>query len=173
MRKQGHYHQAEQEYRAALQEAEEFGENDPRRAKVLENLGELRILRGDYPDAERCLRLALSLENQVYGEEHAEVGITLNNLARSLHHQGKLEEGARLLQRACDILQSHLGANNHETANCIDNLAVFLSDSGEMAVLYATSDCTRSAPRAIRTRRRLQCRQSGHTPKSPAAECWP
>jgi tetratricopeptide (TPR) repeat protein len=112
LRKQGHYQQAEQEYRAALQEAERFGENDPRRAKVLETLGELRILRGDYLDAERCLRLALSIEEQAYGKEHPDVGITLNNLARSLRHQGKLEEGARLVQQACAILQQRLGANH-------------------------------------------------------------
>src|SRR5262245_40970761 len=62
LRKLGRYQQAEQEYLAALQEAERFGEKDPRLSVVLENLGELRILRGNYSEAEKCLRLALSTE---------------------------------------------------------------------------------------------------------------
>src|SRR5262249_21304209 len=44
-------------------------------------LGALYFQRGDYLRAEKSLSLALTLKKQLYGEEHPQVGVTLNNLA--------------------------------------------------------------------------------------------
>ncbi len=49
------------------------------------------------------LRRALAINEQVYGAEHPEVGLTLNNLAMCLRGTDQLTEAARLMKRSATI----------------------------------------------------------------------
>ena len=50
---QGRYAEAEQHFKAALQEAKRFGSQDPRLATSLNNLAELYRVQGRYAEAEK------------------------------------------------------------------------------------------------------------------------
>ena len=57
----GRYAEAEKLFLAALKEAEEFGEQDPRLATSLNNLAELYYARGKYTEAEPLFQRALAI----------------------------------------------------------------------------------------------------------------
>ena len=94
----GRHAEAEKHWKAALKEAEKFGERDPRLATSLNNLGLLQSGQGRYTEAEPLFRRALAIREKALGPEHREVAQSLNNLAALYQAQGNHAEGEPLLQ---------------------------------------------------------------------------
>jgi len=78
-----------------------------------------------YREAETLYRRALAIFERVYGEEHYEIAVSLNNLAAIYHALGKLEEAEHLYQRALAIKEKIFGADHPDVAMTLNNLAMF------------------------------------------------
>ena len=131
--RQGNYAEAERQWLSALQEAENFGPEDPRLATSLNNLGELYRAQGKYAEAEPLSRRALAIDEKALGSEHPDVATDLNNLALLSYNQGKYAEAETLNQRALAIREKALGPEHPNVATSLNNLALLYYTQGKYA----------------------------------------
>ena len=81
---QADYAQAEKLLLAALQEAEKFGEQDPRFAASLNNLAELYRAQGKYEQAEPLYQRAMAIVEKALGPYCRKLGLTFKMVTRGL-----------------------------------------------------------------------------------------
>ena len=86
----GDYEEAVGQINAALKEAEDFGEQDPRLAMTLNNLGFLYKVQGRYGEAEPLSQRALAIVEKALGPEHPHVAASVNNLAELYQDRARL-----------------------------------------------------------------------------------
>jgi hypothetical protein len=111
-------------YRLALQQEERAsGEEDPRVAIVLNDLGLSLRQKNDNRGAEPLFRRALAIQEKSLGPNHTAVASTLNNLGSLLESLGQLDEAERLERRALRIFEEKLGPESMELAITCTNLA--------------------------------------------------
>src|SRR5919199_49223 len=77
---QGELAQAEQAYRAAVEDARALGDDDLRVAQSLTELGQLKCKQGDLEQAEERLNRALAIRQGKLGAEHYQVAQSLSYL---------------------------------------------------------------------------------------------
>ena len=104
---QADYAQAEKLFLAALKEAEQFGEQDPRFAASLNNLAELYRAQGKYAQAEPLYQRALAIREKALGPEHPNVATVLENYAALLHKLNRDAEVDKMEARAQAIRAKH------------------------------------------------------------------
>jgi tetratricopeptide (TPR) repeat protein len=78
------YAEADNQFMAALKQAEGFGPQDPRLATSLNGLAALYRSLGRYTEAEPLHKRALAIREKALGPDHPDVARSLNNLA-ALH----------------------------------------------------------------------------------------
>ena len=115
----GRYAEAGESLLAALQEAERFGEQDPRLGTSLNELALLYHAQGDYAQAQPLYQRALTIVENALGREHPDVVTSLNNLAELYREQGNYAEAKLLLQRSLAIRENAL-------ATALENYAALL-----------------------------------------------
>src|SRR2546425_452013 len=76
--RQGRYSEAERSFQAALKEAEQFGPEDPRVARTLNNLALLYDAQHRYAEAEPLLQRALAIQAKALGPAHPDVALSLS-----------------------------------------------------------------------------------------------
>ena len=94
----GDYEEAVRQSKAALKEAEDFGEQDPRFATTLNNLAGLYRAQARYAEAEPLYKRALAIREKALGPAHPDVATSLNNLALFYREQGRNQDVERLLR---------------------------------------------------------------------------
>jgi hypothetical protein len=67
--------------------------------------------------------MTLAIDEAIYGPDHPEVAIDLNNLAGLLQSRRHYSEARRLLERALMICEQSLGSNHPDTRLVRENLA--------------------------------------------------
>ena len=72
-RQEGRYADAEKQFKAALQEAEKFGKQDPRLGVILLALGTVYKNKGQYTEAQPLLKRALAILEKALGPQHPTV----------------------------------------------------------------------------------------------------
>ena len=82
--RQGNYAEAEKQFIAAHEEAENFGSEDLRLATSLNNLAELYDNQGKYAKAEPLYQRSLTIWEKTLGPEHPNVATSLENYATLL-----------------------------------------------------------------------------------------
>jgi tetratricopeptide (TPR) repeat protein len=97
---EGDYAESEKELEAALRKAEEFGSEDPRLSKSLNNLALLYKVQGKYAEAEPLYKRSLAIREKALGPEHPNVATALENYAALLRETGRNAEAHRLDARA-------------------------------------------------------------------------
>jgi tetratricopeptide (TPR) repeat protein len=86
-------------------------------------LADTLVIMGQPARAEPLMRELVEDVRRVYGEEHAEMGIVLNNLGNALSDiPGKYDEAAEVYLQAADITRRTRGAFHPETATAYNNL---------------------------------------------------
>ena len=98
--KQGHYPEAEKQIKAAVNEAEGFGPQDPRLATSLNNLALLYKTQAKYAEAEPLYKRALAIDEKALGPEHPHVATSLENYAALLRKTGRSDEARKMEARA-------------------------------------------------------------------------
>jgi tetratricopeptide (TPR) repeat protein len=99
----GHYARAEKLFAAAVKEAEQFGGNDPRLARSLNDLAAAYAVQGKYADAEPLYKRSLAILEKVYGPNAPSVATALSNYAQLLRATNRTGEAAELEARAAAI----------------------------------------------------------------------
>lgn len=92
-----------------------------------------------YALAEPLYRQALSMREQLMGEEHPDTARSLNNLAILTYKQGKIAEAESLFLRTLHMQEQQLEANHLDLAATLTGLATLYDDQGKHAqtgVLY-------------------------------------
>src|SRR5439155_1755603 len=132
----GAYAAADRGYRTAFAEIRRrFGLRDRYIAGVLNDLGVLRKAQGRYAEALAFYRRALPLvsrndrhalatlahKERVLGRHHADVAMTVNNLAVLERDQGNLERSAALFKRALGSFVKSVGARHPHTVLALAN----------------------------------------------------
>jgi tetratricopeptide (TPR) repeat protein/tRNA A-37 threonylcarbamoyl transferase component Bud32 len=128
------FEDAEKHLRAAVETGGRLTGADGRAAysQSLNKLARLLEERAEFEEAERCFREALAIRRELYGDEHADVAIILDNLGTLLHFVGRNGEAERLLREALAIRRSVLDAEHSQIASSLNNLAMVLSATGRV-----------------------------------------
>ena len=77
----GRIPEAEVQFKAALEEAEKFGEEDQRLALTLNNLAAMYHEQGKYTLAEPLYKRSLDIKTKLLGDCHADIALNHHNLA--------------------------------------------------------------------------------------------
>ena len=145
--REGRYAEAEEQFKAAVKEAETFGEQDPRYATSLNSLALLYLTQGNYAQAEPLLQRSLAIAEKALGPEHPNVATSLNNLALLYYTQGKYAQAEPLYRRALAIAEKALGSEHPNVATTLENHADLLQKTNrdaEAANLEARAQAIRA-----------------------------
>jgi len=88
---------------------------------------------GQYAEALPIAQRALTLAKQRFGDNHAEVGNALNNLAVLYHARGEYTEAEPLYRRALALYEKMLDPNHLDLGKLLNNLAFFYDDQRRYA----------------------------------------
>ena len=143
---QANYAEAEMQFLVALKEAENFGPDDPRLARSLNELVELYLAQGKDAKAEPLLKRSLVIKEKTLGPEHFDVATSLNKLAELYRAQYKYAEAEPLYRRALGIIVINLGPEHMMVAISLDNYAVLLRELNrkeEAAKMFSRANAIR------------------------------
>lgn len=120
--KEGDYTKARLYFSEALKKAEEFGPQDPRLAKSLENLASFYQNQAKFAETES--EALLKYVVAIYEERH-DPGLTasLNNLAGLYQRRGRFAEAETLFKRVLTIRSEKLGLSHFDVILTQNNLA--------------------------------------------------
>mmetsp|Transcript_29758 Transcript_29758/g.64988 ORF Transcript_29758/g.64988 Transcript_29758/m.64988 type:complete len:633 (-) Transcript_29758:189-2087(-) len=85
---------------------------------------------GKFSEALPVAQKQLALSERIYGEEHSQVGLALNNLAEVYRNMGRYEDALPLYQQALAISEKLGGKEHHSTALALNNLAQLYRNMG-------------------------------------------
>jgi hypothetical protein len=127
---------------------EVLGEEHPDTAQSYYALNRNWNGQGEYAEAERVSRKALSIRIKMLGEEHPETANSYTAVAVNLDNQGKHAAAQPLYRMALTICQKVLGEEHRHTANAFNNVALNLSFQAK----YAAAEPLFRQALAIRTK---------------------
>lgn len=102
------------------------GPNHPDVAAILNNLGVLHRMHGQYPEAEHYLKRALAIKEGARGASHPDVALTVMNLAELYVAKGEYDTAAGLYERSLDIYEDAYGHNALRVAQTLDRYVSLL-----------------------------------------------
>ncbi len=126
----GKYEYAEATWMLALEEAEDFGDNDRRLAFTLEKLSECLWFLNRLDEALEHGMRALKVYEKVLGPAHHDVGAIAGNMARIHHLKNNHVEAEKLYKRAVSIKTAALGSHNPEVQQLLSSYADLLQSMG-------------------------------------------
>lgn len=127
----GEYERAEELCERALSLRRGSGGNRQAVAEALRRVAQTKHLLGDLAAAETLYREALEIQREELGEEHADVGRTLNDLGVTLGMRGDLAAAEDLYSRSLEIQRRELGAKHPDTIDTLSNLGSILWEKGD------------------------------------------
>lgn len=146
---------AEKRFAVALALCKELhGPDSPQLAHAQIHHGRLRKEKGEYKDAERVQREALSTTEKLFGREHPRYALAAGSLARALIERGSYAESLELLAEVrviwTDLSGSHpeLPKTLQDLATCHKHLAHYAEAAalGEEALRLAEAQSGSDAP---------------------------
>jgi len=87
---------------------------------------------GELAEAEAQHRKALEINRRVFGEDHRETLVAMNNLGLSLHKRGRFKEAEPLYVEALDGMRRVLGDDDRETLTVISNMGQLIYEIGRL-----------------------------------------
>jgi tetratricopeptide (TPR) repeat protein len=105
----------------------------PAAAHLLVRAGDFLIEQAHYKDAERLTQHALAIYEQLFGPNHSDVALGLEQLAwiYFIRREGKANQAESLYLRAIEIYQQTFGSNHPDAAECYNDLAILYGDQGK------------------------------------------
>lgn len=129
---------------AALQEAEQMPENDPRLTVSLEGLAEFYWNHQKHFQAEVLCRRILHIYEDAMGKDHIDVAILANNLAMLCHLQKKYMDAEVLYKQTLSIKTKVLGPNHPDVIKVLENYANLLTATHRTAEAEHLKVCAQS-----------------------------
>lgn len=99
-------------------------------ASLLTKAADYLLQRAQYQQAEPLYKRALSLYEEIPGNEHAQIAFPLNGLADLYREQGHYEQAEVLYQRALLLWEQNLDAQHPEIPSPLNNLAILYNEQG-------------------------------------------
>ena len=99
------------------------GPEHPDVAAILNNLGVLNRMHGQYPEAEHYLKQSLSIKEAAHGPVHPDVALTVTNLAQLHVAKGDYQSAASLFERSVRIHELTNGLNDLPAAHTLEAYA--------------------------------------------------
>lgn len=129
----GQYNDALRCFKSALsiEEARIGGRHHPNIATVLNNLGAVYDLQGNYDEAVKHYSQALKIRERALGQDNIQVGQSLNNLAGVYKSLGRFKDAQTSYERALSIFEQDLGHTHPGTATILNNLAALHHANGD------------------------------------------
>lgn len=103
--REGHYTEAEQLFKMALKEAEQFSSPSAYEAQQIKTLGVLYFALGRYEEAEPLFRRSLEIEKALLGPSDLEIAKSMNHLGLLYHIHGYLPQAEKAYKQALDIVE--------------------------------------------------------------------
>jgi tetratricopeptide (TPR) repeat protein len=133
---QAEYDAGEKAYREAIR-IESARPDDPQSRMELANslygLGTLLSQEGRDAEAEKNLRQALKLQQELYGASHPAIARTLKDLAGAVADGGDLKTAIPLMQRALAMQRQLSGSEPHpDLAEVLNDMGLLLYESGDL-----------------------------------------
>ena len=146
----GLYDQAEDLTRKALHIRRTIApQDDTSAADLIDEIGVIRRLKGDYIGAERYAAEALAIYGETLAPRSAQAANSLNNLAEALRLQNRYEAAEACYRDALAMRRERLGNEHVEVADNMNNLALLLHARGRL------EDAETMHREALAMRRRL------------------
>jgi tetratricopeptide (TPR) repeat protein len=102
-------------------------------ADSLYGLGKLLDTEGHYPEAEKNLRAALQLQQEIYGSSDPAIARTLKDLARAMADNGDLNGAIPLMRQAVAMQRQLRGNEPHpDLAEVLNDMGVLLWQLGDL-----------------------------------------
>ncbi|MBY0360136.1 MAG: tetratricopeptide repeat protein [Candidatus Obscuribacterales bacterium] len=134
---EGHYEEAAQLLKAALDDTRKFKDNDPRMGVTLHSMGDLYLRQGEYNLAKEYFERALSLEQKLQGAESLDVADDLYGLALCNQQLGDHLAAEIFLKRVDEIWRRKLGPNHPRLLSILPAEAAYASMKNNLAVAEA------------------------------------
>ncbi len=124
---------------AAARLADSGIDNTTQYASIQHDIGVMLIQRGELEEAQTVLKGARVVREQLLGNQHPDVAVTLKELAGIARQQGRSDDAEHLYLAALEINEAMLGSEHPETANNLNSLAVFYRGQNDdnQALAYA------------------------------------
>jgi CHAT domain-containing protein/Tfp pilus assembly protein PilF len=103
---------------------------NPEKARLLNQLGNLSFETGDYVKAEPYYQQALAIREKVLGENHPSVAVSLSDLGVLYFRRGDYVKAEPYYHRALAIRETELGGDHPDVATSLLNLANFNMEKG-------------------------------------------
>jgi tetratricopeptide (TPR) repeat protein len=92
-------------------------------AGVLNDIGNIYIIIGDYEAAEPVLQRALAIREKRLNRDNPDLAVSLNNLGVVCQHTGDYEKAVGLYTRALEINGKYVGPNHFDAITNMTNAA--------------------------------------------------
>lgn len=106
--------------------------DDPRVATALNEVAQIRVEMGAYPEAAAPLEAALSMRRRLFGEADTAVATSMDNLAELRRRTGDLNAADSLARFALRVRRGALPEAHRDIAWSLNNLGVILRERGEL-----------------------------------------
>src|SRR5690606_29367833 len=101
-----------------------FGDFDPRTSEAKDGLASVLVTLGRSAEAEGLLREILEDTRRIYGAQHPEVGVVLNNLGNAVSDfPERYAEAERIYLDSVEVFRDNPAAPRKELATSLNNLA--------------------------------------------------
>lgn len=127
---QGRYEEAERLFRAAIEQAEQFGSLDPRLADSLNQLAIFYATQHKFSQAEPLFQRSLGVSVAALGPDHPDVAIVLRNMGILKASMRNYAEADVLLSRSLFLTNRALGQEHPLVAVTMRTIAVFQAVQG-------------------------------------------
>lgn len=128
----GHYPAAQKLFKEACTLAESFDSEDPRYAISLNNLGNVYFKEDFYPEAERSIKKALAIREDIFGKNGLPVADSMNDLAMVYFAENKTAQAEPLLNKALTIRKASTGVESVEYADSLKAMAAIYNKTGRV-----------------------------------------
>jgi serine/threonine-protein kinase len=113
------------------------GDEHPRVADILINLGASQVDRGRYAEADPFYREAIGILEDFHGADHFRTASALTMLGRALVYQAQFDEGVPLLERALAVQERVNGPVHPRVASALNDLGSAALQRGHLDVAEA------------------------------------
>ena len=110
--------------------ATDLGSQDAVRATLMDIIGVVYQQLGMIDDSERITRESLAVRRRIFGDVHADVATTLDNLGQLMRYRTRYAEAVPMHHEALSIRRAVFGPRHAAPANSLNNLGLALLQWG-------------------------------------------
>ena len=139
------------------------GETSVEAVRILNNLGNVYAQQGDYKKADKRLKTAIKITDQLYMDDDQKESLramSLTNLGEVSRLKGNLDKAKRCLEEALEIRENQFGDGHIDVAGNVESLGNVYFDMGdfhrarknyERALIIKKSKMSKDSPEIAQT----------------------